>query len=105
MVYLVTSIAGSIEGLVATYTLKPAWGEIASTPVTVEPAHAAFDARPMITLTNEAFVPAYYNASTAASVSLRFARAAPHLPPPAPLGFALALAHMNAGNPCRIGRP
>jgi hypothetical protein len=75
MLYLVTSIAGSIEGLVATYTLKPAWGEIASTPVTVEPAHAAFDARPMITLTNEAFVPAYYNASTAASVSLRFARA------------------------------
>ena len=44
LLYLATSVAGSLEGLLATYMLKPAWGDIAVTEVTVEPATATFDA-------------------------------------------------------------
>jgi hypothetical protein len=76
--YIATSIAGALEGIAITYALKPAWGTSEPNRVSVQPATAVFDARPMVTMTNEALHggdPRYYNETSAASVSLLFDRA------------------------------
>tara|TARA_B100000524_G_scaffold218961_1_gene115227 strand:+ start:635 stop:2692 length:2058 start_codon:yes stop_codon:yes gene_type:complete len=73
--YMMTTALAAAEGLIITYMLMPIWNTHAANSVSVRPSSCEFDEMPLVTISDLRETHSYFNATTAAYVSFRFAGA------------------------------